>query len=212
MSPGSGARWRRWARPVTALVTAVFLVLPSLARLRSLAAGTVSQDPTDIAFFANRGLGALHIVAGLTMVAALPLQHSAGLRQRRPRLHRWAGWSFVVSATLVSLSALQIDRRFAHLGGLSKRLTLNCMALAELVAVSLAMVAIARGRVAVHQRWMLRASGIALAGGAAGLFAVPLFLAGFGPEAVSSVARPAGLLLAMAAVELRLRGGAVRAA
>ena len=81
------------------------------------------------------------------------------------------------------------------------------MCVAQVVTLALGLRAIWRRDVAGHRRWMVRAMGVALSAGSAGLFAAPLFLAGLHVDVVVGVGRWLGFVATLAAVEWWLREG-----
>jgi len=198
-----------------ALVALIFLVAPSIARLAFLMdppAATEHTEPTDVAFADHRATGLLHIVPGLVMVALWPVQLSGRIRRRWPALHRVCGRIVVLAGVLVCGTALWMNVVFPVVGGWAKLTVISAMSVAELLALTLAMRAIWVRDVARHRRWMIRAIGVALSAGSAGLFVVPFYAAGAMSDTVVGVGRWLGFLTTMFAVELWLRRTSAREA
>lgn len=149
----------------------------------------------------------MHVVPGLVMVALMPIQTSRRLRQRWPALHRWSGRLFVLFGLSLSASAVVMNIRFPVVGGLLKLTVIYAMCVAQLATMALGMRAILRYDVSGHRKWMVRAMGVAFAGGTAGIFVVPFYLMGEVTDLVVGVGRWLGFLGTAAAVEWWLRFG-----
>lgn len=199
------AHLRKLAPALAVLIALCFLVLPSVARLVFLLDPPAGGEPTDLAFAEHRLTGFLHIVPGLLMVLLMPLQLSTRLRVRWPALHRWSGRLFVLTGLLVSMTGVVMNVIFPVVGGLLKVTVIYVMCIAELTTLALGMRAIWRRDVPAHRRWMVRAMGVALAAGTAGVFVVPFYAAGALSDTVVGVGRWLGFLTTMAVVELWLR-------
>lgn len=213
-APASAGRPRRPASATSATVAwalvvalpGTMIVLPSLSRLAFLVRGAVPADATDVAFATHRFLGLGHIVPGLVLAALVPVQLSTRVRARWPALHRKAGWLFVLCALCVLGSAGWMNVTFPRIGGLWKVAAIDVMIVGLAVTLGLALVAIKRGDVLGHRRWMLRMLAFALAGGTAGVVLFPLFLM-FGPpgDAAVAVGRWLSIAFNVAFVEAFLR-------
>lgn len=198
-------RRKRALRAVAVFVAITFLVLPSLSRLVFLAHPVLPTDPTDAAFLAHRPTGFVHVVAGLAMLALMPLQLSARVRQRWPALHRWSGRTFVLVGLAVSGTAAVMNVVFPVVGGTLKVTVIGAMCVAQVATLALGLRAIRARDVARHRRGMVRAMGVALSAGSAGLFAVPLFAVGLHTDVVVGVGRWLGFIATLVAVEWWLR-------
>jgi uncharacterized membrane protein len=97
--------------------------------------------------------GALALLAGLA-------QFWAGLRRRRPAVHRWVGRLYLAGVAIGATSAYVLSFR-AVLGWPFGTATF-VMASAWVTATVMALVAIRCGQVAAHREWMLRSYVIAL--------------------------------------------------
>lgn len=200
--------WTKRLRFAATLVALVFMVLPSLSRLTFLLRTPPGADATDAAFLAHRPTGLTHVAAGLVMLALIPLQLSVSARRRWPSLHRWSGRLFVLVGLAVSISAGVMNAVFPVIGGRATMSVIGVMAVAQVATLSLGLRAIWRRDVAQHRRWMMRAVGVALSAGSAGLFATPLFAAGVDRDAAVGVGRWLGFVATLAALEWWLRGDA----
>ncbi|MFT4794965.1 MAG: putative membrane protein [Paracoccaceae bacterium] len=126
--------------------------------------GGVEQTMEFVAYHAQERRVAFFAHVGLAPVALAltPFQLSAGLRRRRPDLHRWMGR---VSAVAIALSGI---------GGLSMAIGTNAgpvaawgFALLAVVWVACMVMGVAqamRGRLADHRAWMIRTAALTLAG------------------------------------------------
>ena len=190
-----------------ALIAVLFIVIPSLGRLAFLLNPPVSTNPTDMAFALHRPTGFLHILPGLVMVALIPIQASRRLRQRWPVLHRWGGRVFVLVGLSLCSSAVVMNIRFPVVGGLLKQTVIYAMCVAQLATLALGIRAIRRRDVSGHRKWMVRAMGVALSGGNAGIFVVPFYVMGEVTDLVVGVGRWLGFLGTIVVVEWWLRSG-----
>ena len=69
--------------------------------------GGNSASPTaalDALFAAKAGLTRGHVIAGLVLATLIPVQLSARVRSRFPRVHRWLGRTLMVTGIVVGLS------------------------------------------------------------------------------------------------------------
>lgn len=80
----------------------------SIRRLIALngptAGGTSHFAVLDATFVAKEGLTRAHVIAGLVLALAIPLQLSARIRRRYPRVHRWLGRALMVVGLVVGFS------------------------------------------------------------------------------------------------------------
>jgi uncharacterized membrane protein len=77
----------------------------------------------------------------------------ARLRRRYPHAHRWIGRCYVLCCLIAGVAAYPVA--FGTLAGPVAAWGFACMASAWLATTLLAFVAIRRGRVAEHRRWMV---------------------------------------------------------
>ena len=196
---------RNLAPALAVLIALAFLVLPSIARFTFLIDPPALSEPTDIAFAEHRLTGFLHIVPGLVMVLLMPVQMSTRLRLKWPQLHRWSGRVFVLTGLIVALTGVVMNVLFPVVGGLLKVTVIYAMCIAEVATLALGLRAIWMRDVAAHRRWMVRAMGVALSAGTAGVFVVPFYAAGVMNDGVVGVGRWLGFITTMLMVELWLR-------
>lgn len=184
----------------------VMLVAPSIMRLVLFARGAAPADASDVAFATHPFTSLTHVVAGLVMVAAVPVQTSARIRARWPALHRGAGWLFVVCGLCVVGSGAWMNVVFPRIGGMWKVVAIDVTILGFAGTLGIAIAAIKRGDVAAHRRWVLRTVAFALAGGTASMVLFPYFLA-FGPpgDAAVAVGRWLSVVCNVVVVEVFLR-------
>lgn len=95
-----------------------------------------------------------HVVGGMLALALGPFQFLAGLRARRPGLHRWMGRVYLFGIALGGLAGLYMAT-YAYTG-LVAGLGFGSLALAWLFTGAMALLSIRRRQVAEHRRWMLR--------------------------------------------------------
>jgi uncharacterized membrane protein len=103
----------------------------------------------------------VHIVPGFLFMALAPFQFVRGLRNRRPRLHRWSGRIVIASGLVIGISALVMSYRMA-IGGPNETAATTLFALLFLFSLTKALVHIRRREIAMHREWMIRAFGIGL--------------------------------------------------
>jgi hypothetical protein len=163
------------------------LVAPSLMRLALFLRGAAPSDASEVAFAAHPFTSLTHVVAGLVLVAVVPVQTSARIRARWPSLHRGAGWLFVLCGLCVVGSGAWMNVVFPRIGGMWKVVAIDVTILGFAATLGIAIAAIKRGDVAAHRRWVLRTVAFALAGGTASIVLFPYFLA-FGPPGDAAVA------------------------
>jgi uncharacterized membrane protein len=146
----------------------IFLMLIGVAivvrRTLALSGIGVSRDPAglDPAFARYRVLTMIHIIPGLLFILLTPLQFIRDLRNRRPRLHRWAGRVAVASGIIVGITALVMSSQMS-IGGVSETAATMFFAVIFLFALVRAFLLIRRRDVALHREWMIRAFAIGLA-------------------------------------------------
>lgn len=142
---------------LSSLGIAAFAVVPYLAApLRELAespsgglAGNYAEQPwpLQLAFYA-------HIVAGGIALVLGPLQFWHGLRERRPRVHRWTGRTYLGAVGVAGVAGLVIAP--VNDAGLVGLFGFGSLAVLWLTTGCLGYRAIRRGDVASHRAWMMR--------------------------------------------------------
>lgn len=96
-----------------------------------------------------------HTFASIVALVLGPFQFSARLRQKHTDLHRWLGRSYLAVGVLVGgLSGLYMSR-YAF-GGSVARLGFAALAVSWLYTGIRAYLAVRRGAIAEHRKWMVR--------------------------------------------------------
>ena len=106
-------------------------------------------------FIANKPFIYGHIFASAVALILGPFQFSTALRQRWTRLHRWSGRAYLgIGVLLGGLCALYMS---AHaFGGAVAKFGFAGLAVCWLYSGLQAFLAIRRGSVAEHRKWMVR--------------------------------------------------------
>jgi uncharacterized membrane protein len=105
----------------------------------------------------------LHIIPGIIFIILGPLQFVKSIRDKYVRFHRFSGWTFVVAAYIIGLSALVMPLISMPLGGISEAAGSMFFALFFLIAVTKALRYILIKKVDLHREWMLRTFAVGLA-------------------------------------------------
>lgn len=111
-------------------------------------------DLRPIAFFAHVGLAPVALV--LT-----PFQMWAGLRARRPALHRWMGRACAGAIVLSGLGGLVMA--FGTTAGPVAALGFGALAVIWLGCLGMGVAHAIGGRIALHRRWMIRTAAMTFA-------------------------------------------------
>jgi hypothetical protein len=98
--------------------------------------------------------------AGLALLLT-PLQLSAAVRRRMPRLHRLGGWLAASGILAAALAALSMSRHTQ--GGAATGVALAALALAWLFCMGKGIRRIVAGDIAGHRRWMCRTAALTFA-------------------------------------------------
>lgn len=102
-----------------------------------------------------------HIVGGMLALSLGPFQFLRGLRAKRPFLHRWMGRFYLFGILMGGVAGLYMAT-FAY-GSMVTRLGFRALALLWLFTGTMAYIAIRRGEVANHRRWMVRSFALTFA-------------------------------------------------
>jgi len=124
-----------------------------------LASGEIVLPPVDAfqtSFVAHPVGIALHYVFMPLMLVAALFQFSAGLRARRPRVHRWLGRVFFACLLIGVAGGLARVVTGELYGGALSRLQFSGMAIMTLTCATLGGAAALRRDFVAHQRWMWR--------------------------------------------------------
>ncbi|WP_424186604.1 DUF2306 domain-containing protein [Actinokineospora sp. G85] len=160
-------RWRSvgfWWLALTAAAVAVFALLPYATQpLSDLAAA-------DNEFAANyadrpgwlRGVLYAHMTGGGLALLLSPVQLSARVRARAPRLHRWTGRTALAGIAVGGVAGLVLAPH--NVAGPVGVAGFGLLAALWLTFATLGFRAIRRSAVTAHRRWMLRAFALTYAG------------------------------------------------
>lgn len=96
-----------------------------------------------------------HIFGSIVALVLGPFQFSTRLRQKRPHLHRWSGRVYLTVGVLVGgLSGLYMSQ-YAY-GGVVAQAGFATLAVLWLYSGARAYIAIRRGAIDEHRKWMVR--------------------------------------------------------
>jgi uncharacterized membrane protein len=157
---------------IAAILLVVALVWQAMARFLNVT--PASYGP----LWLNRALLLPHMLGGALALLAGLLQFWAGLRRRRPALHRWIGRAYLLGVAISAGCAFALSLR-AVLGWAFGTATF-VMASVWVGTTLMAFVAIRKGQVAAHREWMLRSYVVALGFVFFRLMVVSPLLAGLG--------------------------------
>lgn len=157
---------------------AALAVLVALASLRGLVT-PLALTMEHVAHYLDRHAVALwlHITAGPLALLVVPLQFSRRLRARRPRLHSWVGRFYVAACITGGLAALAMLAGYR--GSWISGLGFAALGVAWIGVTLTALMAIRRGDVARHRRWMVRSAALTAAAITLRLTMAPLIAAGW---------------------------------
>jgi uncharacterized membrane protein len=112
-------------------------------------------------FAAHPTLTLLHVLPGALFLTLGPLQFSRRIRTRHLRFHRWSGRVLVAAAIVSAIASFYfgILHPFAGFGEVSAIATFGALIVYFVVR---GFVAIRRGDVAHHRRWMIRAFAVGI--------------------------------------------------
>lgn len=125
--------------------------------------GSLVHPDMKLNFLAHKAGIYIHVFSSLVALSLSPFQFSSRLRSNRPRLHRFIGRTYLgVGVALGGLSGLYMSA-FAF-GGLVAKVGFACLAACWLVTGMYAFLAIRRGDVQEHRKWIVRNVSLTLAG------------------------------------------------
>jgi uncharacterized membrane protein len=194
-------------RALWLIVSFLSLIMVVVATRRILHVSAPGTE-LDAGFERHTVLTLAHILPGLVFVVLGPFQFMAGLRKRRPALHRWMGRVFLVDSLLIGVTALVMSPQMAIGGGLEIGATF-VFGLLFLFSLGRAFAAIRARRVAEHRRWMIRAYaiglGVATVRPIVGLFFATSRITHLTPHDFFGMAFWLGFIISVAAAEVWLR-------
>ncbi|MBD7923853.1 DUF2306 domain-containing protein [Xanthomonas sp. Sa3BUA13] len=113
------------------------------------------DSPAYAMFLTRRGWLWCHLGGGAVGLLLGALQFATQRWRRWPRLHRWVGRVYFAGMAVAMVGAVGLIATSP--APLSIRLAFSVTALVWLVTASMGLLAILRGQVLRHQRWMVRA-------------------------------------------------------
>lgn len=117
--------------------------------------GSLVHPDMQANFVAHSTAMYTHVFASSVALVLGPSQFSAKLRQQRLHLHRWLGRVYLVAGVLIGgLSGLYMAQ-YAY-GGLVAQLGFGVLAVLWLYTGLRAYLAVRKGAIAEHRRWMIR--------------------------------------------------------
>lgn len=147
------------------LAWVVLWLLLGIASLEFLVAAYGKYRHLDSAaygmFMTRRGWLWMHLAGGLTTVLLGPVQFFTQWRQRHPRLHRVTGRIYLSGMLVAATGAVGLIA--SSPAPFAIRLAFSATALAWLTTALTGLVAIRRGAVEKHRRWMVRNYAVTLA-------------------------------------------------
>jgi uncharacterized membrane protein len=105
--------------------------------------------------FGNAAVAA-HLALAFLVLAGGPLQFVAAVRERLPRLHRWVGRVYLVTAMTTALVGLYMLMTRGTIGDLSQHIAICFNALLIVLAGAFAWGTAAARDFTAHRRWVLR--------------------------------------------------------
>jgi hypothetical protein len=114
----------------------------------------------DLQFAGRAELTRLHVIPSLLFVVLVPLQFVSGLRQTRPRLHRWTGRLLLGCSLVIGVSALRLSAD--PVGGLVESSATVLFGCLFLFSAAKAWWHIRNRRMVLHREWATRMVAIAL--------------------------------------------------
>nr|WP_298131738.1 DUF2306 domain-containing protein [uncultured Pseudoxanthomonas sp.] len=136
-------------------IASIEFLLNAYAKYRHLDSGAYGM------FMTRRGWLWLHLAGGLTTVLLGPVQFLTQWRRRNPRLHRLSGRVYLIGMLVAATGATGLIATSP--APFAIRLAFAATALAWLTTGLTGLVAIRRGAVDRHRRWMVRNYAVTLA-------------------------------------------------
>lgn len=162
----------------------------------------------DSSFAAHPAPALLHVVPGGLFLAFAPLQFSARLRTRHPRIHRWSGRALLLAGLASGLNGLYFGLLMPFAGP-PEAAAIALFGGLFVLALVRGFVAVRRRDLARHREWMIRAFAIALGISTVRLIGAVLDLAlapaGVAPAIVFVLSVWLGWLITLTAAEVWIR-------
>ena len=117
--------------------------------------GSLVHPDMKASFLAHANAIYIHAFAAIIALVIGPFQFSAALRKSRPTMHRWLGRCYLAVGVLIGgLSGLYLSQ-YAY-GGPVARLGFAALAVLWLYTGLRAYLAVRRGAIDEHRKWMVR--------------------------------------------------------
>jgi uncharacterized membrane protein len=154
-------------------------ILVGLASYRYLIPGAPGAAPPILANAFTR-YGVLTVHAGFAATALIlgPFQFLAGVRARRPRVHRWIGRTYAVCCLAAGVAGLVLA--FGARTGPISTAGFGLLAVTWLITTSLAWRAALARQFVEHRRWMIRSYALTFAAVTLRLYLPIAFVAPWG--------------------------------
>lgn len=167
---GTALRWIiRLLAATTWISAAIFAIYILAFYLGAIPAGTPEDWNANLprlyvpdrSVAANIGIGA-HFALGAVLLLLGPVQFIAAIRDRWPRVHRWIGWTYTMSAAVTGFGGLTYIALRGTVGGPLMSVAFAIYgALMVVAAVQTVRHAVAR-RIEVHRGWAIRLFALAI--------------------------------------------------
>lgn len=172
---------RSWRAPASLWAVGSIAVLTAVVRLvfmgQGLAGQPMPEDYDGAHYLDHVLLAGSHMVLGIVFVVLGPLQFSDHFRRRFPVWHRIAGRVFVAAGLVMGLGGVWMNAVLPNVGGMLKYVSTHVFGVAMVLSLVLAVLAVRRGDVPTHRRWMVRAFAIGLAPATQRWLFIPMFVA-----------------------------------
>ncbi|GAB4033118.1 DUF2306 domain-containing protein [Spirosoma jeollabukense] len=148
------------------VVRRTILLVPILVNGYRPAVSSKPASPfseTDAIFAHYPFLTLIHIVPALLFVTLGPIQFSRKIRRNYPAWHRRSGRIFLLSSTIIGLTALLMSLAMPSIGGFNQAAATTLFSIFFLVAIYKAFRHIRQRNIALHREWIIRAYAIGLA-------------------------------------------------
>lgn len=146
------------------IILCAIAVAVSVRRLVAVAHPSTSAPNATLAldalFESKAALTRVHVIAGLALVLAIPVQLSSRIRTRYRSLHRWLGRALMIVGAGVALSGIAMVA--SPVGGPLEVTAILFYGTALIVSLVTAWRSIRRHDMSRHREWMLRSIAIAL--------------------------------------------------
>ena len=170
-----------WLIPVGLLLLSIVPVLAGAIRLVQL--GGMQITPDNARFFAEPWPIVLHIFTATFFCIVGTLQFVPGLRRRKPKWHRIAGWGLVPFGLVAALSGLWMTQFYpvginppASFDGPFLYAIRLLAGSSMVLSLCLGLAAVLRRDIPNHRAWMMRGFALGLGAGTQVFTHVPWFL------------------------------------